>query len=306
MNINKKQLYRLVKFVGELKENRYPNCKSFSDELQNSDIDDNVNIRCSAKTIQRDIRLLKEYFDAPIEFNAEINGFYLSNHGWDFNVPLYSEEELLASVLGAKFAQDLMPEPIKSEIRRAVDMQLSDNNPDFLDTATISTFIAASGVKVKINPVAFGKLFKAWQHHKSVKIRYKGHNDLKEAERQIDPYVITYYNSAWYVKAYCHLRNEVRVFAIHRISQVELLNTTFDVPTDILKDPIIRQPFEFDEVKNIEIWCSPEIAGYVLERSQAYKQTYEMNEDGSVNLHIESASPYSIACLLYTSPSPRD
>lgn len=294
MNINKKQLYRLLKFIGELKENRYPNCKSFTEELNRLDIDDNVSINCSTKTIQRDIKLLKEYFKAPIEFNTEFNEFYLTNHGWDFNAPLYSEEELLASVLGAKFAQDLMPEPIKSEIRKAVDMQLSDNNPDFLDTATISTFIAATGVKVKIDPVAFGKLFKAWQHHKSVKIRYKSLNDQKDIERQIDPYVITYYNSAWYVKAYCYLRNEVRVFGIHRITQVEILTTTFDVPADILKDPIIRQPFQFDEVKDIEIWCSPEIAGYVLERSQAYKQTYEMNEDGSVNLHIESASPYSI------------
>ncbi|MEI6056924.1 MAG: hypothetical protein WCR55_12810 [Lentisphaerota bacterium] len=116
VNINKKQLYRLLKFVGELKENRYPNCKSFTEELNKVDIDDNVSINCSTKTIQRDIKLLKEYFKAPIEFNTEFNGFYLTNHGWDFNAPLYSEEELLASVLGAKFAQDLMPEPLKSEI----------------------------------------------------------------------------------------------------------------------------------------------------------------------------------------------
>lgn len=291
MNIGKKQLYRLVKFVGELKENRYPNCKSFAAELRDTDIDDNINITCSTKTIQRDIKLLKEYFHAPIEFNQELNGFYLTNHGWDFNAPIYSEEELLASVLGAKFAQDLMPEPLKSEIRRAVDMQLSDNNPDFLDTATISTFIAASGVKVKIDPIAFGKLFKAWQYHKSVNIRYKSNNEKKESDRQIDPYIITYYNSAWYLKAYCHLRKEIRVFAIHRITNVELLASTFEIPAEILKESNLKQPFEFEEVKDIEIWCSPEIAGYVLERNQAYKQTFEMNEDGSVNLYIKSAPP---------------
>ena len=294
MNINKKQLFRLVKFVAQLKENRYPNCKSFSDEMRRTDIDGNINISCSAKTIQRDIKLLKEYFNAPIEFNTELNGFYLTNHGWNFNTPIYSEEELIASVFGAKLAEDIMPEPLKSEIRRAVDMQLTDNNPDFLDTATISTFIAASGVKVKINPVVFGKLFKAWQHHKSVRILYKGHEDEKEQERQIDPYIITYYNSAWYIKAFCYLRNGIRIFAIHRIKQVEILDNTFAVPPEILKTPFKGEPFEFEEVKDIEIWCSPEIAGYVLERSEVYDQTYEMNEDGSLNLHIKSAPAKSI------------
>ncbi|MEI6056131.1 MAG: WYL domain-containing protein [Lentisphaerota bacterium] len=294
MNINKKQLYRLVKFIGELKENRYPNCKSFADELRKADIYENVNISCSAKTVQRDIKLLKDYFKAPIEFNTELNGFYLTNHGWNFNTPVYSEEELIASVFGAKLAEDIMPEPLKSEICRAVDMQLADNNPDFLDTATISTFIAASGVKVKIDPVVFGKLFKAWQHHKSIRIIYKGHEDEHENQRQIDPYIITYYNSAWYIKAFCRLRNGIRIFAIHRVKQVELLDKTFEVPPEILKTPFKGEPFEFDEVKNIEIWCSPEIAGYVLERSEVYDQTYEMNEDGSLNLHIKSAPARSI------------
>ena len=88
MNINKKQLYRLIKLIGKLKENRYPNCSSFAEELKEANIDDNLNISCSAKTVQRDIKLLKDYFNAPIEFNGEKNGFYLKHHGWRFTPPI--------------------------------------------------------------------------------------------------------------------------------------------------------------------------------------------------------------------------
>jgi len=42
--VNKKQLQRLVKFVAMLKENRYPNCASFVDELQKEDLYGNRNI----------------------------------------------------------------------------------------------------------------------------------------------------------------------------------------------------------------------------------------------------------------------
>lgn len=294
MNINKKQLYRLIRFVGELKENRYPNCFSFAKELNNTDIDENINIACSYKTIQRDIKLLKEYFKAPIEYDTEKTGYYLVHHGWNFNVPLFTEEDLMASVFGAKIAEDIIPEPLKSKIRDAVDLQLTVNNPDFLDTATISTFVAASGVKVKIDSNVFARIFQCWMYHKSALISYQGPHEQNETERQIDPYIINYYNSAWYIKAYCHLRNDIRDFAIHRIKSVQMLLKTFDLPADINRIMPKGQPFDFDKINNIEAWCSPEITPYILERQDAYDQTYEMNEDGSLNLHIKSAPWHSI------------
>ena len=182
-----------------------------------------------------------------------------------------------------------MSEPLKSEIRKAVAFKLSENNPDFFDIAMISTFIAASEVKVKINPVIFEKIFLSWKIHKTIKIVYHKHYKDEDEERIIDPYIISYYNSAWYLKGHCHLREDCIIFAIHRIKEVEILDTTFDIPSDILKTTIKGSPFKFEEVKNVEVWRSSDIAGYVLERSGAYTQTYEMHEDGSLTLHSKSA-----------------
>ena len=56
----------------------------------------------------------------------------------------------------------------KSEINETVDYQLSSNNPDFLDTAFIDSLIAASGVKVKIDPMIFKTVFTAWQEHEAL------------------------------------------------------------------------------------------------------------------------------------------
>lgn len=284
MIINKKQLYRLIRLASELKQNRYPNCKSFADEMMKCEME------CSTKTIQRDIVLLKDYYKAPIEFDYAMNGYYLKHHGWEFSAPLYSESELLSSVLGAKIAEDIMPEPLKSQIKESVGQILSSNNPDFLDTATINTFIASSGVEVKINPKIFGALFNCWQKHNSVEIIYEALHG-KESLRTIDPYVITYYNSAWYVKAFCHLRNDIRVFAVHRIRKANPADKTFEVPKDIMKGTIVGRPFNFQEVSDVELWCSNEISGYVIERASANKQEYTSNNDGSIKLSIKSA-PY--------------
>ncbi|HBM14906.1 MAG TPA: hypothetical protein DD381_00930 [Lentisphaeria bacterium] len=287
MIINKKQLYRLIRLASAIKQNKYPNCSSFAEEMKKCDME------CSTKTVQRDFYLLKNYYNAPIEFDFAMNGYYLKHHGWEFNAPLYNESELLSSVLGAKIAEDIMPEPLKSQIKDSVDQILSANNPDFLDTATINTFIASSGVEVKIDPKVFGIIFSGWKNHNSVKIVYEALHG-KESSRSIDPYVITYYNSAWYVKTYCHLRNDIRVFAIHRIRKASPENKTFEVPKEVLKGTIVGQPFNYQNVKDIELWCSNEIAGYIIERADANSQEYAYNDDGSINLIIKSAPKHTL------------
>ena len=75
MPVSKKQLVRLVRLVAQLKENRYPNCTRFSEEMRQADLDENLNLACTPKTIFRDIQTLKNDFDAPIEFDKVRTGY---------------------------------------------------------------------------------------------------------------------------------------------------------------------------------------------------------------------------------------
>ena len=68
MPLNKKQLKRMILFLGEVKTNRYPNSYSFAEKLRNMDIEENQNINCTPRTIQRDIQSLKEDFNAPLKY----------------------------------------------------------------------------------------------------------------------------------------------------------------------------------------------------------------------------------------------
>ena len=120
--MSKKQLQRLIRLVAQLKENRYPNCSSFAAAMRKADLDENLNIACSAKTIFRDIQTLKNDFNAPIRFDNSRNGYYLTRHDWTFSSPqIYEESEMLAAVIGARVAEHIFPEPMQQQIRNAVD-----------------------------------------------------------------------------------------------------------------------------------------------------------------------------------------
>lgn len=61
---SKKQMLRRRRFVGQLKENRYPSRQSFVADLERSDRELNQSLTCSAKTIQRDIKFLQNEMSA--------------------------------------------------------------------------------------------------------------------------------------------------------------------------------------------------------------------------------------------------
>ncbi len=293
MPLNKKQIKRLVKFSSLLKQNKYPNAATFEKILHNADLYGNENIACSLKTIYRDIDILKKQYKAPIEFDPQYNGYYLKHHGWSLDFPVLQDEIMLASVLGAKLAQDLMPEPLKSKINDAIDQQLTSNNPDFLDTAFIDSLIAASGVKVQIDPTIFQTVFTAWQEHEALDIEYRT-KDGDISARRIEPHVLTYYNAAWYIKGFCLKQNDVRVFALHRIINAEPTAKFFDPDPLIIQAAKNHQIFTYETIKNIKITCSSTIAGYINEQHQFYDEEIEEHDDGSVTVYIPEAPEHEI------------
>ncbi len=49
-----------------------------------------------------------------------------------------------------------------------------------------------------------------------------------ESERVVDPYAVVPYLRSWHLVGYCHLREDIRVFKLDRIDEVETLRTTFE------------------------------------------------------------------------------
>jgi len=72
-----------------------------------------------------------------------------------------------------------------------------------------------------------------WQIRNSVNIQYLSHSEEK-TDRMIDPYILTYYNNAWYVKAFCHLKKDLRIFAIHRICKADATELTFKTDEKVI------------------------------------------------------------------------
>lgn len=62
--------------------------------------------------------------------------------------------------------------------------------------------------------------------------RYGQNDQPSQNTREADPYGLVYFANAWHLVAYCHLRQGLRNFRLERMEDLELLNRTFQRPTD--------------------------------------------------------------------------
>lgn len=283
MSGQSKQIMRLIRIVGELKKNNYPTCSSLKEMFRKIDNNENIDIACSAKTVHRDINLLKEKFNAPIEFDFVKNGYYLKHHGWDFQCPVLPEKDIMSWVIGAKLASDFIPEPLRSQIISSIDRLLLSNNPDFLDTANINS-LTASNLVYKIDPDIFKTVFDGWMNRRSLKITYKTKNGVV-SERTVDPHCLTFFDEAWYLISFCHQRNDIRNFAVHRIKKAELLDRTFEFDKKLIASAK-KSLTSAGEPVSAEIRCSSEKTGFYKDYAKGQNYKIKNNDDGSIIFSI--------------------
>lgn len=282
MPVNKKQLLRLIRFVAELRKNNYPNAASFTRKLREMDLDQNLNMSCSERTVMRDLDTLRKDFDAPISFSQENNGYFLTNPYWELKVPFMDDEMVMSAMLGAQLAEKIMPSPVREQIRDAVDNSIADNNSELLDQTYIETLLVASCGKTTIPPEIFGTVFQAWRERHVLHLTYQKGSTGEVSERDFEPHIVAYHKGNWYVKGVNLADNKVIVLAIFRIQKAEITRYTFEIRKDILKQTEKEGLFDYPKIENILVRCSKDIAYYLYEQQKAKKLVITRQEDGSL------------------------
>ena len=296
MGVTKYNIQRIKRLLAMLKENRYPNYPRFLAEMKRQDIAGAYNL--SARTLQRDIAFLKSEYGAPIRYDYERKGYYLTDPDWSVDIPLLEDSEMRAAVLGARLAENLMPAPVKQEMRSAVDSLLSVNDKGMDEKAVLLSLVAL-GSHAAVKPDVFRIIFDAWQQHRCVKVRYAPVNDV-ESERLIEPHALAFYEGNWYIKAICRTKNgkalppekcHLLTLALHRIPGAEMTGFIFKPDQKIIDEVNRREIFVFPLVRDIRLRLGPEARKFIVEQ---FDVTEESREGDHSIVRISSAPEYRI------------
>ena len=278
------QVFRMARIVALLKKNRMPDASTLLKEYEKLEFEEKQLIRAkySLRTVYRDIDSLKNDFLCPIAYDRTAKGYYLTDHSWEFNCPAQlSESAMLALVLGARIAEDVFPEPVKSRISAAVDEILKRNNPDFLDTMLVHSLkVFDESGAVNDSPI-FPVVFESWQKHRELRIVYDDMKGDGPTERIVEPHVLFLYMREWRIKTYCHLRRERRTFVISRILDAEMLPATFAPDPEIIRSVTPDNIVSWRKYANVKIRLTGEVRKFAVANRMHTKQRIRKEPGGT-------------------------
>ena len=103
--------------------------------------------------------------------------------------------------------------------------------------------------------------------------------------READPYGMYHYGDAWYLIAFCHLRQEPRNFRLDRMNELKLLDQTFERPAGFSMGP----PEDNGRQTVVRVLFDEEVAPWVRESRAYYVKSMEETPNGLlVTLHVHA------------------
>ncbi len=179
---------------------------------------------CSESTVRRAIRSLQTKLGAPLEYDRNRNGWYYDrsqNASYELPGLWFSPEELYALLVSHKLLSDLQPGflskhivPLQSRIEKLLEQQ-HIQRPALHERIRILQMASRPS-----NIQNFRRLASSLLRGEQVKVIYHGRESDQTTERIISPQRMVYYRSNWYLDAWCHLKKDLRTFALDRLHPV--------------------------------------------------------------------------------------
>lgn len=254
----------------------------------------------NARTVKRDLRLLREEFGAPIGYSRKRQGYWYEREFSLVPSPFH-ERELLALSIAIEVANTFRNTPFAAAVRQALEklrlMLPPSHQFAYDDLSAAVTYIPEPAPPERLETVLlFNDLLEAVNAHRQVKLTYFTMSRQAKGERVVDPYQLYLHRGMWYLHGFCHSRRQTRDFAVSRILSLEKLPTSFTPPDpEAVKKKLARRfTILQDELITARIWFDAETAPRIKERVWHHSQEIVDHADGSCTLTLRVEGMLSV------------
>jgi len=131
-----------------------------------------------------------------------------------------------------------------------------------------------------------------------LELRYAG-REREETTREVEPLGVVYSGGAWYLIAWCRLRQDFRQFRIDRIKDLSVSSERFEHRPDFSLREHLEKESEGEETIRARIWIADPMQGKA--RMESYATLIEENErDGGREFSLYTFSLEWLAWWLFT------
>ncbi len=198
----------------------------------------------SISTIEKDIREMKEEYDAPIAYHTGERGYYFTDPDYSTDAIPFTPDDTEALRFAAMTLNQYKHVPIFGQFQNAISkifdrVMISDR----IDDEAIGRLVQFETLPAVPGSKWLNGLFNAVKEKLQVRIYYHSYNSETTKEYLINPYLLKEYKNRWYVIAYRPDQDKMGTFELGRIQQVKLLPTGFEMLPSFNPDDFFKYAF---------------------------------------------------------------
>ncbi len=188
-------------------------------------------LQCSRATVARIIEEMRDYLGAPVEYDRKRNGYlYNRSHGeHPFELPglWFNADELHGLLICQHLLNDIGPGILQEQIKHLQSRieTLLARHPEAAKPKLDNVKFLAVGSRRLKDDGHFLRATTALFGGKRLTIDYRARGGNQATRREISPQNLIFYRDNWYLDAWRHLRNDLRIFAVDKIESAEVLDT---------------------------------------------------------------------------------
>lgn len=243
-------------------------------------------LEISERQVYRDLQLLEAKF--PIYHDRKARSYKLWKEYNGFRKLGLSKSEVVSLLLGEKIVSKYKGTPYEKAIKQAlkkIQKRLPKDTEIFSAGLKEYFFIDVKQAK-SYAPVIdwFEKVFEAMRERRTIEVEYHTLGKDEQTIRKVNPYGFILSLGAWYIIGYCHLRQDLRIFALDRIINLQLTEKEFKRPATFSLDEYFKGSWHLfsERLVKVEIRFFPKVSYLLKERVWHPSQTLKDEPDGSV------------------------
>jgi predicted DNA-binding transcriptional regulator YafY len=250
-------------------------------------------LECSRPSAYRLLRVLRDYLGAPVAFQPERGGYLYTQAPGEgpYELPglWFNAKELQALAVFERLLEQLEPgllaEHLQPIARRVAEL-----------VAHRRLGLTEAPRRIRVLPIGarsagahFRTLASATLQRRRLAIAYRSRSRDESTEREVSPQHLVHYRDNWYLDAWCHLRNGLRIFSVDRIHAArELDRPAQEVPEQDLREHFASSYgiFAGRASRHAVLRFSPERARWVADERWHPEQVGQYRTDGSFELTL--------------------
>lgn len=248
------------------------------------------------RTIRRDLEAL-ESAGAPLiteTINGQVRWRFMD--GYRQKVALgFSQSEIIALRLTRQLLAPLegtgIQESLQSALAKAEAGVSAPEETLSQQLPAVFAFNLGSHKSYTSHKTTIATLTKATTKLHTVQMRYFSAARNQTTRREVSPYRLWYTNGALYLIGYCHLRKDVRMFAVERIKSVTLTDHPFQIPLDFDIEDYVKDAIGImrGQPIKVELRFNTPTAAWVKDRIWHPTQTLSPHKHGELTMTLTVA-----------------